>query len=192
MIDHVVVDVEIKQTIEETPGGWGATDKLGVAVAVVYEFRSDRFRVFGDSQDELMDLRARLDRAERISGYNIWKFDFPVIYGLPGHERAEHLRFKTNDLLMNIWRSLGLNPESFSRQHGGWKLDQVVRGTLPGRPGKIAEGAMAPVWYKQGLWGKVVNYCVDDVSLERDLAIHMDEKKFVVQGDTGQRVEILP
>lgn len=27
MIDHVVVDVEIQRTIEETPGGWDATDK---------------------------------------------------------------------------------------------------------------------------------------------------------------------
>ena len=35
MIDHVVVDVEIQKTIEETPGGWDATDKLGVAVAFV-------------------------------------------------------------------------------------------------------------------------------------------------------------
>lgn len=27
-MDHVVVDVEIQKTIEETPGGWGATDKV--------------------------------------------------------------------------------------------------------------------------------------------------------------------
>lgn len=32
-MDHIVVDVEIAHTIEETPGGWDATDKLGVAVA---------------------------------------------------------------------------------------------------------------------------------------------------------------
>lgn len=31
-MDHVVFDVEIAKTIEETPGGWDATDKLGVAV----------------------------------------------------------------------------------------------------------------------------------------------------------------
>ncbi len=96
MQDHIVVDVEIKKTIEETPGGWDSTDKLGVAVAVVYEFQTDRFRIFGDTAAELESLRARLLKADRISGFNIWKFDFPVIFGLPGRERVEELRPKTN------------------------------------------------------------------------------------------------
>jgi DEAD/DEAH box helicase domain-containing protein len=86
MIDSVVVDVEIQKTIEETPGGWEATDKLGVAVAVVYEFRRDRMRIYGPEDVEA--LRARLEEAERIIGFNIWKFDLPVIYGLPGRARV--------------------------------------------------------------------------------------------------------
>jgi hypothetical protein len=41
-MDHVVVDVEIAHTIEETPGGWDATDKLGVAVACVWDYTTWR------------------------------------------------------------------------------------------------------------------------------------------------------
>ena len=189
-MDHIVVDVEIKKTIEETEGGWNATDKLGVAVAVVYEYTSDRFRVFGDTQSELLALRQRLLCADRISGFNIWKFDFPVIFGLPGRERVTSLLPKTNDLLRRIWQSLGLDPDSFSRAHGGWGLDAVVRGTLPGAPGKIANGAMAPIWYQAGRWGEVVNYCVDDVTLERDLTNFIDQNGFVINGNTGQRLDI--
>lgn len=55
MIDHIVVDVEIQKTIEETPGGWDATDQLGVSVGVVYEFKSDRFRIYGP--DEFSAIR---------------------------------------------------------------------------------------------------------------------------------------
>jgi DEAD/DEAH box helicase domain-containing protein len=185
MQDHIVVDVEIQKTIQETPGGWDATDKLGVSVAVVYEYLTDRFRVYGHLPEELDALRERLRKADRISGFNIWKFDFPVIFGLPGRERVEELRDKTNDILIRIWKALKLNPDEFSKLHGGWGLDVVARGTLKA-PGKIANGAQAPIWYQQGKWGPLVNYCVDDVTLERDLTSFVDKYGFVVNGNTGQ------
>jgi DEAD/DEAH box helicase domain-containing protein len=181
MIDHVVVDVEIKQTIEETPGGWDATDKLGVSCAVVYEFKTDRFRVFGDRDEDLGRLRERLIKADKISGFNIWKFDFPVIFGLPGRMRAEFLREKTNDILRRIWRDSGLDPDSFSKAHGGFKLDDISRHLFG--VGKVANGAEAPVMYKRGDWGALVNYCVDDVTLERDLTLFVEKHGFVIGRD---------
>jgi len=189
MQDHIVVDVEIQKTIEETPGGWDATDKLGVAVAVVYEFQTDRFRIYGHTPAELTALRARIMAADRISGFNIWKFDFPVIFGLPGRERVTALLPKTNDMLRRIWQSLRLDPDTFSKAHGGWGLDAVARGTLKA-PGKIANGAQAPIWYQAGRWGEVCNYCVDDVTLERDLTIFVDRYGYVVNGNTGQVLQI--
>jgi DEAD/DEAH box helicase domain-containing protein len=190
-VDHIVVDVEIQKTIEETPGGWNSTDKLGVSVAVVYEYLSDRFRVYGHLPEELDALRERLRKADRISGFNIWKFDFPVIFGLPGRERVEELRGKTNDILVRIWKALKLNPDEFSKLHGGWGLDVVARGTLKA-PGKIANGAQAPLWYQQGKWGPLVNYCVDDVTLERDLTNFVDKYGYVINGNTGQVLRLEP
>lgn len=181
MNDHVVVDVEIKRTIEETPGGWDATDKLGVACAVVYEFKSDRFLVYGDTEEELLALRARLNAADKISGFNIWKFDFPVIFGLPGRERVESLRSKTNDILRRTWRDKGLDPDSFSKSHGGYKLDDIAM-RLFGR-GKVANGAEAPQMYQRGEWGKLVNYCIDDVKLERDLTMFVSRYGFLIGKD---------
>lgn len=189
-MDHIVVDVEIKKRIGEDGLGWDDTDKLGVAVAVVYEFQTDRFRVYGHTEAELLALRARLLKADRISGYNIWKFDFPVIFGLPGRERVTELSGRTNDLLRRIWSGLGHNPDVFSKDtHGGWGLDVVARGTLKA-PGKIANGAQAPVWYQSGEWGRVVNYCVDDVTLERDLTLFVDTYGFVINGNTNQVVRL--
>lgn len=185
--DHVVLDVEIQKCIEQLPGGWNDTDKMGVAVAVVYEFKTDRFRIFGPN--DVPALKERLLKADRISGYNIWRFDFPVIWGLPSRDRVAELQPKTNDLLLRIWRSLGLSLTEFSSAHKGWKLDQVMRATFG--VGKIGNGADAPKWYQAGLIHKVIDYCCDDVALERDLAAFVDRYQFVIGAD-GQRLDILP
>lgn len=177
MHDHVVVDVEIQKTIEETPGGWDATDKLGVACACLYEFKSDRMRIYGPEDVEA--LKQRLLKADRISGYNIYRFDFPVIWGLPARGRVLELKDKTNDLLMRIWRAIGLEDDAvnFTDLHKGWSLDAVTKGTLG--IGKIGYGGDAPKWFQAGQWGRVANYCADDVALERDLAVFIDKYGFV-------------
>ncbi len=193
--DHVVVDVEIQKTIEETPGGWNATDKLGVACACLWEYRGGRMRVYGP--DDVEDLRNRLLRADRITGFNIFNFDFPVIWGIPKDEwlagrtslpiedpstkvgmLKRGLEPRTNDLLRRIWQFQGLDPDIFvPRTHGGWSLDAVASSTLG--TSKIGNGADAPKWYQQGLLHKVINYCADDVALERDLSDFADRYGYV-------------
>lgn len=203
MTDHIVVDVEIQKTIEETPGGWDATDKLGVSCACVWEYRTQRMRIYGPPDVEA--LRTRLLEADRISGFNIWRFDFPVIWGFSRHEwdgkgtedegrvfdayrLQEKLLPKTNDLLRRIWQGLDLDPDRFDpRTHGGWGLDAVVRATL-GSPGKIGYGGDAPKWFQAGLWAKVANYCADDVSLEKELTDFVDREGYVTNGKQTVRL----
>ena len=189
-MDHVVVDVEIQKAIEETPGGWDATDKLGVAVACLWEERGRRMRVYGP--DDVGALRERLLAADRISGYNIWNFDFPVVWGIakpewlkPGQKIAAlrfKLKVKTNDLLGRIWKALGFDPDSddyHSRpKAGGCKLDDIASATIGAK--KIGNGADAPVWYQAGQVQRVVNYCCDDVCLERDLTDFVDRYGYVI------------
>lgn len=197
MTDHVVVDVEIQRTIEETPGGWDATDKLGVAVACVWEYGTQRMRVYGP--DDVDALRRRLLQADRISGYNIFNFDFPVIWGkskpewldagLPPisaikslsscAELKQRLLPKTDDMLRRIWLAQGLNPDKFNgKSHGNCTLDKVAGATLG--CGKIGHGTSAPVWYQAGQIQKVVNYCADDVALERDLTDFVERYGYVI------------
>jgi len=173
--DHVVIDVEIQKRIEDLPNGLDDTDKMGVACAVIYEHLTDRFRIYGPN--DLDVLKSRLRKADRISGFNIWRFDFPVIFGLPARERVAELQPKTNDLLLRIWRSLRLDTERFSSAHKGWSLDNVCKATLG--LGKIASGEQAPRWFQEGEHARVINYCVDDVTLERDLAAFIDRYGFV-------------
>lgn len=196
MIDHIVVDVEIQKTIEETPGGWDATDKLGVAVACVWEYRTQRMRVYGP--EDLHTLQGRLFKADKVSGFNIWKFDYPCIWGFSSSqwqaesqfsqsvaETKNALRKKTNDLLRRIWQALLLDPDRFDkRTHGGWGLDSIASATLGA--GKIGHGAEAPKWYQAGQVQRVVNYCADDVALERDLTDFIERYGFVLNNIEGR------
>ena len=138
-MDHVVVDVEIAKTIQEV-GGWDHTEAMGVSCAVVYEYLSGRYRIYGP--DDVPALRDRLLRADKITGFNTYRFDFPVIWGLPGRSRVTELKEKSNDLLQRIWKSLGLDEENFSDLHKGSGLDAVAMGTLG--IGKSGNGADAP------------------------------------------------
>lgn len=193
-MDHVVVDVEIQRTIEDTPGGWDATDQLGVAVACVWEYTTQRMRVYGP--DDVPALRERLLKADRISGYNIFNFDFPVIWGVPKqvwlhegrpsdkvlrvHPVRGELAAKTNDLLRRIWQAEGYDPDRWQAGMGGAKLDDVAGATIGAR--KIGNGADAPKWFQAGQVHRVVNYCADDVAIERDLADFVDRYGYVIKG----------
>lgn len=179
MSDWIVVDVEIQYCINGPEGfGWDDTDKLGVSCAVVYDFNQDRFRVYGPNDVE--ELRQRLVDADRISGFNIWKFDYPVIWGLPGRSRVGELLLKTDDILRRIWQAQGLNPDTFSRDHAGWGLDAVCESTI--QQHKNGHGAEAPKLYQAGKWSKLVDYCINDVKMERDLALFVDRYGYVTRG----------
>ena len=189
-MDHVVVDVEIQKTIDETPGGWNATNKLGVAVACVWEYQTQRMRVYGP--DDVAALQKRLLKADRISGYNIWNFDFPVIWGVAKPEWIgaspkdtssswpikNKLQPKTNDILRRIWQALGRDPEKGPGGVKGTRLDDIAPATIG--VSKIGNGADAPVWYQAGQVQKVCNYCADDVAIERDLTDFVDRYGYVI------------
>ncbi len=194
-MDHIVVDVEIQKTIEEVPGGWDATDELGVAVACVWNYSTQRMRVYGP--DDVQALQDRLLAADRISGYNIFNFDFPVIWKIPKKEwmaavyymqvgdagnKVAAIKYsiihKTNDILRRIWVAQGFNPDVWQAGMGGSKLDDIASATIGSK--KIGNGADAPKWYQAGQVQRVVNYCADDVAIERDLTDFVDRYGYVI------------
>jgi DEAD/DEAH box helicase domain-containing protein len=185
-VDHIVLDVEIQKTIEETPGGWDSTNLLGVACAVVYEFQADRFRVYGP--DDVERLKNRILKADRVSGFNIWKFDYPVIWAksradwpIRDLDFTQPLYNTCDDILRRIWQALFLNPDAFSAAHKGWSLNAVAGSTLGTR--KIGFGGDAPKWFQNGEHARVINYCIDDVAIERDLGLFIDKYGYVLNGN---------
>jgi hypothetical protein len=181
-LDHIIIDAEIQIIPGENGISWDDTDKLGISVAVLWEEFSDRFRIYGWHDAQI--LQKRLLEADKISGFNIWNFDFPLIFGFAKDQwkaaanLRERLLPKTNDILRRIWLAKGLDPENFSPAHRGWGLDAVAKNTLG--VGKIGHGKLAPLWYQKGEWVRLINYCCDDVALLRDLNRFIEENGFII------------
>jgi len=173
---HLVIDVEIQHNVDEFPDGFNATDQLGVACAVSYDVDAGTWKLYDDTAQDLRSLRHDLLAARRITGYNIWKFDLPVIWGTPNP--VMQLYDKCDDLLQRIWAGSRLNPTVYSRAtHGGFSLDAVCVATLGEK--KIGHGADAPEHYKQKRWGKLFTYCMRDVWLTYQLADHAKNHNYV-------------
>lgn len=91
------------------------------------------------------------------------------------------MRMRCNDILRRIWIAQGFNPDVFQSGMGGSKLDDIAGATIDSN--KIGNGADAPKWYQAGQVHKVVNYCADDVAIERDLTDFVDRYGYVIHKD---------
>jgi DEAD/DEAH box helicase domain-containing protein len=174
MIDHIVLDVETKQLANEKH-----PTQLEHSCAVIYSFFDDKYSIYGDTEGELNDLRYRINCSDRITTWGGRKFDLPVIFKTE-IDRIVGLEAKSDDLRDRVYLSQQLDTGRYDpNQHGEWSLDKVSKATL-GCEGKTLGGRGAPALYKQGLWGRLVDYCLNDVKLTRDLVQFSDKHGYLL------------
>lgn len=146
----LVIDVETQKLVQEV-GGWDHVDKLGVSVACAYDSKTDQFISY-----EEKDLKKLFDLCEErlVVGYNIRGFDLAVLapYGLKSE------RLDVFDIMYDL--------EALTRRRY-LKLESVARGTLG--TGKSADGLKAVEWWKSGQIDKIIEYCMQDVRVTRDI-----------------------
>jgi len=147
---YLVLDIETQKLAHEV-GGWDHIDKLGISVACAYDSKTDQFLSY-----EEKDLKKLIELCEErlIVGYNIRGFDLPVMvpYGL----KIQGL--DVFDIMFDI-QTLTRRP--------ALKLDAIAQATLG--TGKSADGLMAVEWYKKGEIQKIIEYCLQDVKVTRDV-----------------------
>jgi DEAD/DEAH box helicase domain-containing protein len=146
----LIIDVETQRLVDEV-GGWDHVDKLGISVACAYDSKTDEFLSY-----EEKDLKKLIDLCEErlVIGYNIRGFDLHTLvpYGL----KTQGL--DTFDLMLDL--------EALTRQRY-LKLEAVAQGTLG--TGKSADGKLAVEWYRKGQIQKIIDYCLQDVKVTRDV-----------------------
>jgi DEAD/DEAH box helicase domain-containing protein len=148
---HLVVDLETKRSFDEV-GGAENRAQLGVSVVGLYDYAQDRFLTF--REEAFDDLATQLRSAEKIIGFNLIGFDWPVLAAELGDWVLE---LPTLDLMLEAQKALGRRIS----------LEALAQATLGG--GKLGSGLDALEYYRAGEWEKLERYCLEDVKLTRDL-----------------------
>jgi DEAD/DEAH box helicase domain-containing protein len=157
---YLVFDVETKD-LAPRDFSLESLSKLGISVACAWDSKQNKMLTFFEK--DLPEL-VKLCRERLVIGYNIRRFDLPVLsgYGL----RLEGL--DVFDLMDEVERGLA---RRFI------KLEYVAQGTLG--EGKSADGLMAIEWYKQGQFDLLAEYCARDVEVTHRVFRHGLEKRFL-------------
>ena len=150
-MNKLVLDLETKETFDDV-GGQSKAHLLSVSVVGVYWYPENKYMAFTENAfDKLDEL---LSRTDQIIGFNTEGFDLPV---LQKYVKTDLSRISSIDLLSYLKDALGRRI----------KLDNFVKATLG--IGKSGHGLEAIEWYKQGKIKEIIDYCLMDVRLTRDL-----------------------
>lgn len=161
----VVYDLEIKKTIEQCSRGWASHDEMGISVGCAFDYRSMRYRVFMD--DNIAELVDRLNEPDTlVVAFNHVGFDNKLLRA-SGFALKPDNDLKNYDMMLVSKDGAGAANEKFAK---GFKLDDHLKAL--GMPMKTGEGAIAPILWQEGKIGAVVDYCLNDVMVERMLFEH--------------------
>lgn len=162
----IVFDIETKNFFHDV--GKNDPALLDIALIAIHDSETDSYSSYLES--ELNQLWPIIERADMLIGFNSDHFDIPL---LNKYYPGDLSKIKSVDILKEI-------RDSYGRR---MKLDQLAIGTLG--EGKSGHGADGMTWWKQGLYDKVRDYCIDDVRLTKGLYDYAREhsKLFFKEGD---------
>ncbi len=149
MHNPIVLDLETQNSFREVGND---LKKLKVSVVGIYEYATNQYLSFRDS--ELAELFPKLEKASMLVGFNINKFDLPV---LSPYYLGKMEQFHTLDMLEEVEKVLGFRVA----------LDNLAQATLNIK--KSGHGLMAIDLYRNNEWEKLISYCLDDVRITREL-----------------------
>ncbi len=155
---------ETKQEGVEYCEGWHDKKNMGVTVVGAYDYLEERYRVFcGDNAGDFLKLIA--ERHPLCIGFNNKAFDNEVMRATEGWDAPAD--DECYDILVETWLAAGLGPVYQSSGHNGYGLDAMCHVNFGTR--KSGNGAMAPVLWQRGNIGEVIDYCLNDVKLTKQL-----------------------
>ena len=146
----IVFDIETTNFFTDT----GSTDpvSLDMSCVCIYDYETDTYLSF--TKETLKDLWPIFEKADMFITYNGDHFDIPI---LNKYYSGDLTKIKSLDLLKEVRNSLGRR----------LKLDSLAEATL-GRH-KTGHGSDANVWWREGLHQKVIDYCIEDVRITKDI-----------------------
>lgn len=170
---YIVIDLETQKTFEEA-GGRNCS-QLGVSVCVLYDYGRDQY--FHYLESELGRLENHLINSQLVIGFNIRKFDLPVLqpyFSLPIE------RLPVFDIMEDLTQKIG-------HRIG---LDSVAQATL--NIGKTAKGLDAIRFYREGRWEELKSYCENDVRITKEVFDYglEHEEVFYLSRDGTKKIRV--
>jgi len=167
MIDYIVLDTETKKLFSELE----KNDPRLLELSYVGIYRSDTDTYQGFFENELKDLWPLLESANLIIGFNIIKFDYPV---LSPYYPGDLQKLPTLDILDRVKESLGFRVG----------LDTIARATLG--MSKTGTGFEAIEYFKNGQLKELAEYCLHDVKITKEIFEYARENKILKYYDLNQ------
>jgi hypothetical protein len=170
----LVFDGEIKKAIlrkgeNQIPGieyceGWKDFVGMGISVIAVYDFIGMKYRVF--LEDNLSELKKLIEDRAFVIGFNNESFDnkLLVAHGIDIPEE------KSFDLLKAIREATG----TFK----GLGLGAICEANFT--TSKNGDGAFAPILWQQKQYGKVIDYCLNDVNMTLNILNRIMEIGYLI------------
>lgn len=149
-MEKVVLDLETKKSFDQVAGR--KLELLGVSVVGIYSYQQQQFKVF--TEQELPLLADYLKRADLIIGFNIKKFDYPV---LQPYLDLDLQSLNTLDMLEEVKHNLGFR----------LSLNSLASAALP--INKSGTGLDALRYFRLGQIDKLKQYCQQDVLVTREV-----------------------
>jgi DEAD/DEAH box helicase domain-containing protein len=168
-----VFDLETIRSAEEV-GGWGRAERMGMALAVLYDSPSNSFSCYRD--EDASRLVEKLQQYSLVVGFNNKRFDNRV---LSAYTDANLSQLPSIDLLEEVHGHLGYRLSLH-------RLAETTLGT-----GKSADGLQSLQWVREGRLDLVERYCQRDVEITRDLFLYALQHGFLLfTNKAGHRVRL--
>jgi len=149
-VNLVYFDLESQNLLQDV-GGRSGIEKLRLSCGVTFSTERNDFAVYWEK--DALALIEELKNADRVIGFNLIGFDYPVLRPYAPTFNLASLR--TLDLLQEIHRTLGFR----------LSLDAIAEASLGAT--KSADGLKAVEWFRAGELEKVAEYCKVDVDITR-------------------------
>ena len=200
----LIYDLEVLKE-PKTPEDWKAYDKLGIACigawaceygdlnGILPKNMKSAYCIY--PQAKLTDfVRTRYFHQDVVVGFNSQRFDDNVC-------KANGIYIETTyDLLRECWRAAGLDPDydfpkggdpKVQNKYAGFRLQDLAIANLPRDRCKTMTGRLAPIEWSKGNYHKVLSYCLQDVSITKEL-LELGLKGQLWHGATRQFLKLNP
>ena len=151
MAEKLVLDLETQREFNEVEGR--KPELLLASVVGVYSYQTNRYDAYLEA-DLRTKLAPRLKEAELVIGFNIRRFDMPVLQPYLAYPVTQ---IPLLDIMEEVVKNLGHR----------LSLDSIAQATLG--KGKSGSGLDALKWFKEGRFDLITKYCLDDVKLTKEV-----------------------